>query len=287
MAAWGVVGLVAIAIGAWTLLGGQPAESPSHEAAGESSGGRVVLAADGTLTLTTASEADRALGNLASSEEALQIAALDRLRDGLAKWAAAGTYDEDTFEEEGRSRLVLDVVVEHTVPWAHVLWILEVASWPPVRIHRVRFGLRGASEPLVANDLDGPRVRYGQEWDEVLGVRLEVEGGAAVQGTPLTSRVTMARTCNEFGDSDGEPRLRPCDPSRWRTSWATYDGVRALIRESLGSDSTVATSVVDIARPQRVRIAYGEVFTVLRALRDEGIASVRFHHRSTELPGQR
>ena len=282
-----VNGLVAAGIGAWILLSRSTTEPTVVEPEIVVPAARVTLDGDGTMTVAIPGEAERPLGNLDVVEEAAQGAAqgaaLNRLRVELERLSAAGGRDGS-----GRSDLLLDVVIESRQPWTRALWIAEIASSTTVRIHRLRFGLPGGSESFVPHDLDNdgryPVVSYGMRATSILIVRVEVENEGAARGAPLATRVTMAWTCDV---AEEERPFFDCETTAWKTSWATYGGVAALTREALGGVSGTPRSTLDIARPQRSRVSYGEVFTVLRALRDAGVASVRVHHRSTELPGSR
>lgn len=74
------------------------------------------------------------------------------------------------------------------------------------------------------------------------------------------------------------------DALEWMTSWTAYREARALTARICGTPPTCRAGVLDIARPERLRVKFGEVIDVLRALRDEGVAPVWILNRSTALP---
>ncbi len=255
-------------------------EAPENRADAPSA--RVTLSADGSLLFAVAGEEGRAIGTLESAEATVQQATLDRLRDRLHR-VAAGAVDA-----YGWSTPTIAVAAAPATPWVRVLWILEVAS-SSVRIRRVRFELAGAPGNFVAHDLayawEPTTFDDHGESDPVLRVRVEEEDGVVAGATPPrpTMRVSMAVT--RARDWQGLPVYG--DGLDWRTSWATDEGVRRVTAEVGGASLGVTGCVVDVPRPQRPRLPYGTVFTVLRGLRDEGVVRVQFLNRSTTLPGER
>ncbi len=246
----------------------------------EPSAALVTLAHDGALSLTLAGATDEPIGSLERVEVRERAETLARLRLRLER-PAAGTTDE-----AGRSRSTLDVAVDSAAPWARALWILEVASSPSVGIHGVRLRLPDAPEPSVAQELAYGRGRTvldaGQESVPVLWVRLREEDELAGGAGPRATRVSMAIVRVKRGEREDPPW--DDDTLDWRSSWATYEGARRLAAEARRAARTCEAGVLDVPRPQRLRVTYGEAFAVLRALRDEGIARTWILHRSMALP---
>lgn len=243
---------------------------------------RVTISDDGALLFSEPGAPDRSIGTLESANPEVQRATLDRLRDRL-RLVTAGTEDANAW-----STPTVAVAVAPATPWSRVLWILEVAS-SSARVRRVRFELPGAPADFVTHDLtyDWEQTEAGR-WggsDLVLWVRLAKQDGGVETATPPhpTMRVSIAVVRAE--EWRGFPLYG--NGLDWKTSWATTDGVRRATVEAGGSSLGVTGCVVDVSRPERPILPYGPIFTVLRALRDEGVTRVQLLHRSTDLPGAR
>lgn len=242
--------------------------------------GRVSLTEDGVLSLARAGSPALSLGRLDPADDAAQRAALNRLRGQLEVWTGAGVRDPEEIPDS-----ILEVEVDAAVAWGRALWLLEVVSGPSVRIHRLRLQLRGAPSLIVSHDLDGGGVIYaGPEALSVLLVRLGAEAGApGTVGHPL-ARVSMAVTSVPwpvestlaFGGDDLD----------WGTSWATFEGVCKEV-SWMRRGTPVVAGLLDVPRPERFRVTYGEVFTVLRALEAKDVAPVWLMNRAMTLPGDR
>ncbi len=183
----------------------------------------------------------------------------------------------------------LDFVLDPAVPWDRALWILEVLGAPPLSLERVRLVLTGDSRPPIPQVLTYGSglalVLFGKETVPILLVQLGVDPEDIDGVEPPASRVSVSLTEQSMYE------FRTTAPSgeayAWRTGRCTESDVRRMALEARVLDSTLEAAVLDVQRPLRHRMACGDVLTVLRALRDEGLAPVWILHRTMTLPGDR
>lgn len=258
-----------------------PAEPGSHVAAAPSpraTDPRVTISTEGALSLTLLGAPDERLGSLVRADAPHQRETLDRLQLGLERLAAL----EDL--GDGPVLGALDVASAPSTPWLHVLWVLELATSPTVRTRTVRLMLPDAPESAVTPELSFGRLSGVDGRSDVVSVvRIQLE--RLERTTPPATRVRMALASVSRWDWDRLPV--DGDALEWMTSWTTYREVRALTAAVCGTPPTCRAAILDIARPERSRVTFGEVFDVLRALRDGGVAPVWILNRSTALPDAR
>jgi hypothetical protein len=239
---------------------------------------RVTISTEGALSLMHGAR-DDLLGSLDRADALQQRETLDRLRLRLDRLAAMGSLGAD-----GWALGTLDVAVAPATPWSHVLWVLEVATSPTVRTRAVRLLLPGTPESAVTPELSYGRLSGVDGGSDVISV-LRVQLERVERTTPPATRVRMALASMSRWDWDQFPS--DGDTLEWMTSWTAYREARALTAQVCGTPPSCRAGVLDIARPERSRVTFGEVFDVLRALRDEGVAPVWILNRSTALPEAR
>ena len=279
----GIAGLLALALVAAGLQR-TPAPDAGAEALVDRPWARVTLAAHGTLGLSRADTELQFLGNLMDDDPRKQREALERLR------AALGPADGAASPADGRAPDgMLELTVDPQVPWDRALWILEVLGAPPLSLAQVRLTLPGDPRPPIPQVLaygDGlALVLFGKETVPILLVQLGVDPEDIDGVEPPASRVSASLTEQSMYE------FRTTAPSgesfAWRTGRCTESDVRRMAAEARVLDSTLEAAVLDVQRPLRHRMACGDVLTVLRALREEGIAPVWILHRTMTLPGDR
>lgn len=227
---------------------------------------RVRLGTDGLMTIETGAGEPLGMAMLSGDVRA-QTAALEELHARLESVA----QDPAARDEQGLSNLVLEIAADAAVRWQLAQWVMQTASGPRVRIHRIRFAPTGRAGAPVEIALPTDAAKPGEIVDraeepppiEVSLFRIAADERSAAR--------TRLRVGEKGEDVDLPP---PTDGAAGGTAPAAAVLERALA--GLVSARPGVTGLVLTPPPRGADVPIGDVLRVVRALRALGVETIRF-----------
>lgn len=226
---------------------------------------RVRLGRDGLMTIEGGVGEPLGMAELSGDARA-QAAAIEELRNRL-ETAASGPATRD---ERGLSTLVLEIAADATVRWQFAQWVMQTASDPRIRIHKLRFVQTGrAGSPIdVALPTDVAKPGEVEDRPEEPTIRVALFRIAADDKAAAHTRLRVGEK--------GEDVELPAETETTAGGTATASPALERLLSGLSRSTPLATGLVLTPLPKGADVPIGDVLRVVRALRAVGIEAIRF-----------